>query len=61
MTHWIQQIWLFGIKLAQLQFNAIGKEKLICCHHAGLWYLMNERLSVWDKVQIVETDLGSKA
>ena len=60
-TRWTQQVRLLSVRLAQLQFNAIAREKLTCCRHAGLWYLVNEGLSVRDKVQIVETDLGSKA
>ena len=57
----MQQVWFPGIRLAQLQFDAIAKEKLTYCRYAGLWYLVNKGLSVWDKVQIIETDLGSKA
>ena len=60
-TCWMQQIRLLGVRSAQLQFDVIAREKLTCCRHAGLWYLVNEGLSVRDKVQIVETDLGSKA
>ena len=60
-TRWTQQVRLPGVKSARLQFNAIAREKLTRCRHAGLWYLVNEGLSVRDKVQIVETDLGSKA
>ena len=41
-TCWTQQVWLSGIRSAQLQFNAIAREKLTCCHHAGFWYLVNE-------------------
>ena len=60
-TCWMQQVRLPGVRSAQLQFDAIAREKLTRCRHAGLWYLVNEGLSVRDKVQIVETDLGSKA
>ena len=60
-THWTQQVRLPAVRLAQLQFDAIAREKLTYYYHAGLWYLVNEELSIWDKVQIVETDLGSKA
>ena len=60
-TRWTQQIRLPGVRSAQLQFNAIAREKLICCRHTGLWYLVNEKLSIQDKVQIIETNLGSKA
>ena len=60
-TRWMQQVRLLGVRSAQLQFDAIAKEKLTCYRHAGLWYLVNKGLSVRDKVQIVETNLGSKA
>ena len=60
-TCWTQQVRLLGVRLARLQFDAIAREKLTRCRHTGLWYLVNEGLSVRDKVQIVETDLGSKA
>ena len=59
-TRWTQRVRLPGVRLARLQFDAIAREKLTRCRHAGLWYLVNEGLSVQDKVQIVETDLGSK-
>ena len=60
-TRWTQQVRLPGVRSARLQFDAIAREKLTRCRHAGLWYLVNEGLSVRDKVQIVETNLGSKA
>ena len=60
-TCWTQQVWLPGVRSAQLQFDAIAREKLTCCRHVGLWYLVSKGLSIRDKVQIVETDLGSKA
>ena len=60
-TRWTQRVRLPGVRSAQLQFDAIAREKLTRCRHTGLWYLVNEGLSVWDKVQIIETDLGSKA
>ena len=59
-TCWTQQIRLPGVRLARLQFNAIAREKLTHCSHTGLWYIVNEGLNIWNKVQIVETDLGSK-
>ena len=58
---WTQQVRLPGVRSAQLQFNVIAREKLTCCRHAGLWYLVHEGLNVRDKVQIVEIDLRSKA
>ena len=61
ITCWTQQVRLPGVRLAWLQFDVIASKKLICCRYAGLWYLVNEGLSIRDKVQIVETDLGSKA
>ena len=61
MTCWMQQVQLPDVRSTQLQFNAIARGKLTCCHHASLWYLVNKGLSVWNKVQIIETDLGSKA
>ena len=60
-TCWTQQVRLPGARSAQLQFNAIARKKLTYCRHAGLQYLVNEGFSVRDKVQIVETDLESKA
>ena len=60
-TRWTQRVRLPGVRSARLQFDAIAREKLTCCRHAGLWYLVNKELSVRDKVQIVETDQGSKA
>ena len=60
-TRWTQRVRLPGVRSARLQFDAIAREKLTRCRHAGLWYLVNKGLSVRDKVQIVETDLGSKA
>ena len=61
MTCWMQQVQFPGVRLAQLQFDAIVREKLTCYRHANLWYLVNKGLSIQDKIQIVETDLGSKA
>ena len=58
---WTYQVRLPGVKSARLQFDAIAREKLTCYRHTGLWYLVNEGLSIRDKVQIVKTDLGSKA
>ena len=60
-TCWTQQIRLPGIRLAQLQYDAIARKKLTHCHYAGLWYLVNKGLRIRDKVKIIETDLGSKA
>ena len=60
-TRWTQRVQLPSIRLTRLQFNAIVREKLTFCRHASLWYLVNKRLSVRNKVQIIETDLGSKA
>ena len=61
MTCWTQQVRLPGVRSARLQFDAIVREKLTRCCHVGLGYLVNEGLSIRDKVQIVETDLGFKA
>ena len=60
-TCWTQQVRLPDIRSAQLQFNAIGGEKFTRCRHMGLGYLVNKRLSVRDKVQIVKTGLRCKA
>ena len=60
-TYWTQQVRFPSVRSARLQFNAIAKEKLTHCRHASLWYLVNKGLSVRNKIQIVETDLGSKA
>ena len=57
----MQQVRLLDVRLAQLQFDAIAGEKMTYYRHAGLWYLVNKGLSVRDKIQIIETDLKSKA
>ena len=60
-TRWTQRVRLPGVRSARLQFDAIAREKLTRCRHAGFWYLVNKGLSVRNKVQIVETDLRFKA
>ena len=60
-TYWTQRVRLPDVRLARLQFDAIARKKLICYRYAGFWYLVNKELSVRDKIQIIKTNLGSKA